>query len=66
MTPIKSEIAQLNVIIAEYLPQLYDAKVDWDAVMDKFRAKLRDAGINHVIAEIQKQFDSYRSNHRGK
>ncbi|MDR6884366.1 ABC transporter substrate-binding protein [Bacillus sp. 3255] len=61
LSPIKSEIAQLNVIITEYLPLLYDAKGDWAATMGSFRVKLKDAGINHVIAEIQKQFDSFRA-----
>ncbi|RTE11361.1 ABC transporter substrate-binding protein [Paenibacillus whitsoniae] len=61
LAPIKSEIAQLNVIISEYLPRLYDAKVDWDGEMAGFRQKLKDAGIQHVITEIQKQFDAYRA-----
>lgn len=65
LAPIKSEIAQLNVIITEYLPLLYNAKVDWAVTMEKFRAKLKDAGMNHVMTEIQKQFDAYRANRKG-
>lgn len=65
LAPIKSEIAQLNVIITEYLPLLYDAKVDWAATMERFRAKLKDAGMNHVMTEIQKQFDAYRATRKG-
>ncbi|GGI46519.1 ABC transporter substrate-binding protein [Paenibacillus marchantiophytorum] len=65
LAPIKSEIAQLNVIITEYLPLLYDAKVDWAATMESFRAKLKDAGMNHVITEIQKQYDAYRVTRKG-
>ncbi|CAN7755466.1 ABC transporter substrate-binding protein [Paenibacillus sp. LjRoot56] len=66
LAPIKSEIAQLNVIITEYLPILYDAKVDWNATMASFRAKLKDAGMNHVISEIQHQFDTYRASRKGE
>ncbi|MDQ0902382.1 ABC transporter substrate-binding protein [Paenibacillus sp. V4I7] len=65
LAPIKSEIAQLNVIITEYLPLLYDAKVDWAVTMERFRAKLKDAGMNHVMTEIQKQFDAYRATRKG-
>lgn len=65
LAPMKSEIAQLNVIITEYLPLLYDAKVDWAATMEKFRLKLKDAGMNHVITEIQKQFDAYIATRKG-
>ncbi|UJF35694.1 ABC transporter substrate-binding protein [Paenibacillus hexagrammi] len=64
LSPIKSEIAQLNVIINEYLPILYDANVDWAPTMDSFRSKLKDAGINHVITEIQKQFDRYQASRK--
>jgi putative aldouronate transport system substrate-binding protein len=60
LTPIKSEVAQLNVVISEYLPILYDAQVDWEPTMERFQAKLQDAGMKHVILEIQKQFDQYR------
>ncbi|MNY41436.1 hypothetical protein D3C86_1762470 [compost metagenome] len=66
LAPIKSEIAQLNVIITEYLPILYDAKVDWAKSMASFRAKLKDAGMNHVISEIQRQFDTYRASRKGE
>ncbi|OCT16824.1 ABC transporter substrate-binding protein [Paenibacillus pectinilyticus] len=64
LAPIKSEIAQLNVIITEYLPLLYDAKVDWTATMASFRAKLKDAGMNHVMTEIQRQFDAYHASRK--
>ncbi|AFH60270.2 ABC transporter substrate-binding protein [Paenibacillus caseinilyticus] len=60
LAPVKSEMAQLQVITGEYLPQLYDAGVDWESVMGAFRAKLKDAGIDHVVEEIQEQFDRFR------
>ncbi|MCZ8522423.1 MULTISPECIES: ABC transporter substrate-binding protein [Paenibacillus] len=60
LAPVKSEMAQLQVITAEYLPQLYDAGVDWEPTMSAFRAKLKDAGIDHVVVEIQEQFDRFR------
>ncbi|WP_426451774.1 ABC transporter substrate-binding protein [Paenibacillus sp. S-38] len=60
LAPVKSEMAQLQVITGEYLPQLYEADVDWERVMSDFRAKLKDAGIDHVVEEIQEQFDRFR------
>ena len=35
------------------------------ATMEKFRSKLKDAGMNHVITEIQKQFDAYNAVRKG-
>jgi len=64
LAPVKSEIAQLNVVISEYLPRLYDRRNDWDAEMRKFRDKLEDAGIANVVAEIQAQFDAFREAQR--
>lgn len=61
LTPIKSEMAQVNVIVSEYLALLYDEKVDWDTTMARFQAKLKNAGMEHVKAEIQRQFDEFRS-----
>ncbi|MNW20473.1 hypothetical protein D3C71_2208800 [compost metagenome] len=61
LTPIKSEMAQVNVIVSEYLALLYDEKVDWDTTMSRFQAKLKNAGLEHVKAEIQRQFDEFRS-----
>lgn len=64
LSPIKSEVAQVNVIISEYLPLLYKESVDWDATMSRFRSKLHDAGIEHVRVEIQKQFDAFQARNR--
>jgi putative aldouronate transport system substrate-binding protein len=61
LSPIKSEVAQVNVIISEYLPLLYEESVDWDSTMAQFKAKLKDAGIEHVKMEIQKQFDAFQA-----
>lgn len=65
LAPIKSEVAQLNVIISEYLPQLYSAKTEWEPTMERFKEKLQDAGIARVMTEIQRQFNQYRERTRG-
>lgn len=66
LTPIKSEMAQVNVIVSEYLPLLYEETVDWDTTMARFKAKLKDAGMEHVKTEIQRQFDAFRNQHGSK
>jgi putative aldouronate transport system substrate-binding protein len=60
LTPIKTEMAQLKAVNQQYLLELYDPKVDWDTTMIKFNKKLKDAGIDNVIKEIQRQFDEFR------
>lgn len=59
--PIKTEMAQLNAVISEYVPILYNYGMDWDSTMDKFKQKLKDAGIEKVIQEVQKQLDAYKA-----
>jgi putative aldouronate transport system substrate-binding protein len=61
LTPIKSEMVQLNVVSKEYLSLLYEEKQDYEATMVKFRVKLKDAGIDRVMKEMQRQFDAYRA-----
>lgn len=58
--PIKSEMVQVNVVVSEFLSVLYEAGVNWETEMARFRAKLEDAGIEHVKSEIQRQFDAFR------
>lgn len=59
--PIKTEMAQINAVLGQYVPALANDSVDWNSKMEEFKKKLKDAGIDKVISEIQKQINAYKS-----
>lgn len=55
-----SKIANINVVMSEYLPALESGSADLDVVLPLFLSKLKAAGIDEVIADNQRQFDQWR------
>ncbi len=60
-TPVKTEVAALNNVLNEYRLGLENGEMDPDVYLPKFQEALRDAGIDKVIAEKQKQLDEWAS-----
>lgn len=60
-TPVASEIAQCNSVKDEMLPALELGAVDPDEILPKFLDKLEKAGASKIIAEMQKQIDTWKS-----
>ncbi|NTV90028.1 MAG: ABC transporter substrate-binding protein [Clostridiales bacterium] len=56
---VKTEITSLTNVINQYKLPLECGEVDPDTTLPKFIAKLKDAGIEKVIAEKQKQLNEY-------
>lgn len=56
---IKTEIAQISAVITEYYNQLRDGSVSYDSVKDAYSGALRNAGIQRVIDECQRQLNAY-------
>lgn len=46
-------------VVDEYYKALKFGQVDVDTYLPKFREELKNAGIDEVIAEMQKQFDTF-------
>lgn len=57
--PVKSEIAAVVNVNNQFQAALYTGSVDPAEITPKYVAKLKDAGIDKVIAEKQKQLDDY-------
>ncbi len=57
---VTSEIAGVNNILQEYRQALYSGSVDPVEYSKKFNEKLKAAGIDKVIAEMQKQMDEWK------
>jgi putative aldouronate transport system substrate-binding protein len=58
-TPVRSAIAAVQNAAAEYRLSLEYGMVDIDSTLPKFRKALEDAGINQIVAEKQRQLDSW-------
>ncbi len=60
--PVKAEYAQLQAVETEYLSPITNGFKDYDENIDKAIEKLKAAGIDTFMAELQKQFDEFMKN----
>lgn len=56
--PVKGEIAKTSAVYGEYVRSI-DLGVATEAKYNEFVAKLKDAGSDKIIAEMQKQIDAW-------
>lgn len=57
--PVKSELAKIIAVMTEYKNPIDSGIVDFSSVKEKFLNRLKDAGIDKVLAEYQRQLDQY-------
>ena len=61
-TPVSTEIASCNAIVTEYNDNLERGmSPDVDKAVADFRQKLKDAGVDKITAEAQKQLNEWRA-----
>ena len=60
--PVKSEYAQLQAVETEYLNPISNGFKDYDENIDEAIAKLKAAGLDKFMEEVQKQFDEFMAN----
>jgi putative aldouronate transport system substrate-binding protein len=60
-SPVTTEIANVQAVLDEYLPALNTGAVDPNTKLPEFLTKLKQAGNDKLIAEIQKQVDAWKS-----
>ena len=60
-TNVKSELAQCNAVIAEYMPALGTGSANYKEKLAEFRAKLKTAGADKIIAEETRQIEKWMS-----
>ncbi|WP_026565044.1 ABC transporter substrate-binding protein [Bacillus sp. UNC41MFS5] len=58
---VRSELASITNISKEFYPALATGSVDPEEYLPKYNKKLKEAGIDKVLKEIQKQFDDWKS-----
>jgi putative aldouronate transport system substrate-binding protein len=56
---VKSEVAAITNVLNQYKVGLETGTLDPNAVLPDFNKKLKDAGIEKIIADKQKQFDEW-------
>ena len=60
-TNVKTELAQVQKAQQTYGYPLIMGRVDSSSGLNTYLSKLHDAGVDKVIAEIQKQLDTWKS-----
>ncbi|NIK76365.1 putative aldouronate transport system substrate-binding protein [Paenibacillus castaneae] len=57
--PVKAEVGALANVIRQYQRALETGSVDVDKALAEYEAKLKEAGVEKVVAEKQKQFNAF-------
>ena len=58
-TSVRSEIAQCQAVTAEYLSLFSFGSADLDRTLPEFQERLRNAGSERIVAEMQRQLDAW-------
>lgn len=58
-SPVRNELSAIFNVLEEYKQVIYSGSVDIDEYLTKFNAKLKEQGIEKVIADVQKQIDEW-------
>ncbi len=58
-TPVKGELTAVTNVIQQYKLSLENGTVDPAVKLPEFRARLKSAGIDKIVAEKQKQLDEW-------
>lgn len=61
-TPVEMEIAAVNTVKNEYKKQVSMGAMDPEPVMKEYTAKLKAAGIDKIVEEVQRQYDEFLKN----
>lgn len=60
--PVKTEIAAASNVINEFKKGIESGTLEPEKILPDFNKKLKDAGLDKIMAEKQKQFDEWKKN----
>ncbi|MFT4414795.1 ABC transporter substrate-binding protein [Fredinandcohnia humi] len=63
-TPVRTEIAAIANVSQEFAPALLTGSVDPEEYLPKANQKFKEAGLDKVLEEIQKQYDEWKKNNK--
>jgi putative aldouronate transport system substrate-binding protein len=58
---VQTEIANVNAAATEFCQPVLEGKVDTEGNLETCIQKVKDAGIDVIIAEMQKQLDAFKA-----
>lgn len=61
---VSNQIAAVNNVVEEFKATLYSGSVDNKEYTEKFNAKLKEQGIDKIIAEMQTQLDAWAKDNK--
>lgn len=59
ITPVETECLAIQQIIGEYSHELYTGTSDPDTIIPIMLSRMKEAGLDRVVAEIQRQLDAF-------
>ena len=59
---MNTEIAAVQTVVAQYATSLNCGALDPSKALPEFIAAMKDAGVDTIIAENQRQFDEWLKN----
>lgn len=59
-SPVKTEVSSVSNVITQYFNALTNGELDPSVYIDEFNQKLKDAGLEAIIAEKQAQLDAWK------
>ncbi|MBQ6551292.1 MAG: ABC transporter substrate-binding protein [Lachnospiraceae bacterium] len=62
LSPVADQYSACVNVIAQYYNPLMNGEVDIDEVLPEFQQALRDAGVDQIVAEKQRQLDEWLAN----
>ncbi len=61
LEPIQNELAQLSTVAKQYCDPLDKGLVDVDTGLQECQNQIKSAGIDTIVAELQKQIDAWKA-----
>ncbi|MFD2117414.1 ABC transporter substrate-binding protein [Paenibacillus yanchengensis] len=61
LSDFQHQVQAIKAVWIKYYPSLMTGSVDVDKELPKFNRELREAGIDEVLVEVQKQLDAWRN-----
>lgn len=61
-TNVESQISACKNVVQTYYKQLFTGSVEVEPTVEQFEKELKAAGVDELIAEMQRQYDEWRKN----
>lgn len=62
ISPVETECLAIRQVIEEYRRELYTGTSDPDEVIPKMLTRMKEAGLDRILTEVQRQLDEFLAN----